>query len=71
MTRLSIAGLIVIEMKIFMAGSTQLRYFVASTQGKHGSTRVKTSCGSAFAASVARLPGLGLLKVIDNSIRHP
>ena len=28
-------------MKIFMAGSTRLRYFAASTQGKHGSTRLK------------------------------
>jgi len=37
------AGIVIIavkkiEMKIFMAGSTRLRYFVASTQGKHGLT---------------------------------
>ena len=42
-----------IEMKIFMASSTRLRYFAASTQGKHGSTRLKTFYGSAFAASAA------------------
>jgi len=28
-------------MKIFMAGSTRLKYFAVSTQGKHGSTRLK------------------------------
>ena len=45
-----------LEMKIFMAGSTRLRYFAASTQGKHGSTRfdsTQTFYGSAFAASAA------------------
>ena len=39
-----------------MAGSTRLRYFAASTQGKHGSTRLdstQTFYGSAFAASAA------------------
>jgi len=41
-----------------MAGSTWLRYFAASTQGKHDSTQ--TFYGSAFAAAA---PGLlwGLL----------
>ena len=35
-----------------MAGSTRLRYFAASTQGKHGSTRL-IFYGSAFAALAA------------------
>jgi len=38
------------EMKIFMTGSTWLRYFAASTQGKHGSTRLKH-----FTAQLLRL----------------
>jgi len=37
-----------------MAGSTRLRYFAALTQRKHGSTRLKTFYGSAFAASAPR-----------------
>ena len=56
MTRLSIAGLILIEMKMFMAGSTRLRYFAASTQGKHGLTRLKH-----FTAQLLRLPLPGLV----------
>jgi len=39
-----------IEVKIFTAGSTWLRYFAASTQGKHGSTRLKH-----FTAQLLRL----------------
>ena len=57
MTRLSIAGLILIEMKIFMAGSTRLRYFAALTQGKHGSTRLKHFTAQLLRLRL-RLPGL-------------
>jgi len=44
-------------MKIFMAGSTRLRYFAASTQGKHGSTRLKLFTGQLLRLRL-RLPGL-------------
>jgi len=43
-----------IEMKIFMAGSTQLRYFAASTQGKHGSTRLKHFTAQLFQLRLQR-----------------
>jgi len=45
-----------IEMKIFMAGSTWLRYFAASTQGKHGSTRLKHFTAQLLRLQL-RLPG--------------
>ena len=48
-----------------MAGSTRLRYFAASTQGKHGSTRLKHF--TAFAASAAA--AAGLLQRIDNVLK--
>ena len=41
-----------------MAGSTRLRYFAASTQGKHGSTRLKHFTAQLLRLRL-RLPGLG------------
>ena len=44
-------------MNFFMAGSTLLRYFAASTQGKHGSTRLKHFTAQLLRLRL-RLPGL-------------
>jgi len=46
-----------VEMKIFMAVSTRLRYFAASTQGKHGWTRLKHFTAQLLQLRL-QLPGL-------------
>ena len=48
------------EMKFFMAGSTRLRYFAASTQGKHGSTGLKHFTAQLLRLRL-RLPGLDVI----------